>query len=130
MRKFIGNSEKVSNFIFFDKDQAIKFSRDHGRKVARYNGSYISNFGSMIRKPKILVYNFEDFLEDWEDHVLGSLSNDKNAVESIFKCNSTSFISPKNNLELGDEFSKKTLSQFLNVKFRVLKRAIGVFFSV
>ena len=128
--KDIGNSEKVSNFIFFDKDQAIKFSRDHGRKVARYSGSYISNFGSMIRKPKILVYNFEDFLEDWEDHVLGSLSNDKNAVESIFKCNSTSFISPKNNLELSDEFSKKTLSQFLNVKFRVLKRAIGVFFSV
>ena len=46
--KDIGNSEKVSNFIFFDKDQAIKFSRDHGRKVARYNGSYISNFGSIM----------------------------------------------------------------------------------
>jgi len=128
--KDIRNSEKVSNFIFFEKEQAIEFSRNNGRKVARYSGSYISSLGSIIRKPKILVYNFEDFLEDWEDHVLGNLDNDKNTTENIFKCGSTNFVPPKNNLELNGEFSKKTLNQFLDVKFRILKRTIGVFFSV
>ena len=60
--KDAGNSDKFENYIFFDKNEALKFRKKNGRKVARYVGSRTSNLGSIIRKPKIFVYNLEDFL--------------------------------------------------------------------
>ena len=65
-----GNSDKSENYIFFDKEQAIKFSKTNGRKVARFSGGRTSSLENLVKKPKIFIYNLEDFLEDWEDKIL------------------------------------------------------------
>ena len=82
----------------------------------------------------------EDFLEDWEDKILGEQINNKENSLAFFRCKNIHFISPNftldenNNLNNDIKTSKqnalKNVTQILNVKFRVLKRAVGVFFSV
>ena len=131
-----GTSEELENYIFFEKDQALKFSKKNGRKVARYKGVRTSNLEFMVRKPKIFVYNLEDFLEDWEDSILGNASDNLEKVKTIFNCKNTHVISPSNtpiNVEdLQQDYQQSSLKSFgqaLNIKFRVLKRAVGVFFS-
>ena len=131
-----GTSEELENYIFFEKDQALKFSKKNGRKVARYKGGRTSNLEFMVRKPKIFVYNLEDFLEDWEDSILGNASDNLEKVKTIFNCKNTHVISPSNtpiNVEdLQQDYQQSSLKSFgqaLNIKFRVLKRAVGVFFS-
>ena len=128
-----GNTEHFENYIFFEKDQAIKFSKNNGRKVARYLGGRTSNLESIVRKPKIFVYNLEDFLEDWEDQ----LFEHKNTTETILNCKATHFVTPTISSDEINNLSKENLqtplkgiSQSLNVKFKVLKRAVGVFFSM
>jgi len=86
----------------------------------------------MVRKPKIFVYNLEDFLEDWEDKIL----NMEDVPETISKCKLNHFVSPSaytNNFNVFPQ-NKKTfltsIKQAFEVKSRVLKRAVGVFFSV
>ena len=37
----------------------------------------------MVRKPKIFVYNLEDFLEDWEDKINGEFKSEINDVENF-----------------------------------------------
>lgn len=132
-----GNSDKFENYIFFEKDQAKKFSRKNGRKVSRYNGGRTPNYELLVRKPKILVYNLEDFLEDWEDNIQAEFSNNQDITETIFKCRANHFIPPSSNSEEIDNFLKdlkkdpiKDLGQALSIKYRVLKRTIGVFFSM
>jgi len=120
------NSDQHENYIFFEKEQAVKFSKKNGRKVVRYSGGRTSTLKSMIRKPKIFIYNLEDFIEDWEDNIIAGRSN--------YKTNH--FISPINHsIDLEDLSNNKmtvlqNLSQFLEVKFRILKSSVGVFFSV
>ena len=132
-----GNSDRFENYIFFEKDQAIQFSKENGRKVARYRGGRTSNLESIIRKPKIFVYNLEDFIEDWEDQLVGEVFQNKEISETVLNCKATHFIPPTISSSDVNNFSKEDLqsplkgvSQSLNVKFRVLKRAIGVFFSM
>ena len=91
----------------------------------------------MVRKPKILVYNLEDFLEDWEDHIQEKLTSDQNMVQTIFKNEKNHFITPTIDFSEIETFSKptkpnlfKNFSHNLNVKYRVFKRAVGVFFSL
>ena len=134
--KNVGNSDQVENFIFFEKDQAIEFTKKNAKKVMRFNGARSSKLSSVVKKPKIFVYNLEDFLEDWEDFTLGKLFGNNN-LETVFNCKAVKFISPINSLNeissVSKNYVKSPLSDFnqtIQVKFRVLKRAIGVFFSV
>ena len=76
------------------------------------------------------------FLEDWEDSILGNASDNLEKVKTIFNCKNTHVISPSNtpiNVEdLQQDYQQSSLKSFgqaLNIKFRVLKRAVGVFFS-
>ncbi len=131
------NPNKFTTYIFFEKAQATDFIKDNGRQVARFIGGRTSNLEFMVRKPKVFVYNLEDFLEDWEDNILGE--SDENGIQKneLFKNNSIHFISPeqswaeiegfKNNFQ--QNFANR-ITQSLNVKFKVLKRSIGVFFSI
>jgi hypothetical protein len=132
--KKAGNSDKFENYIFFEKDQAIKFAKQKGRKVSRLSGGRTSTLQFMVRKPKVMVYNLEDFLEDWEDNIAVQVSNNKNEVKTPFNCKATYFISPDalfdENENLSSNVPLKKVSHLLNVKFRVLKRTIGVFFSI
>ena len=131
------NSNKFENYIFFEKSQALKFTKKLGRKVVRYKGGRTSNLEFIVRKPKIFVYNLEDFLEEWEDQLFEQADPNKKDLGTVFDAKENHFIAPTTNFEqIGDDskFSKssslKLVGESLNVKFRVLKRAIGVFFSI
>lgn len=133
----VKNSDKFENYIFFNKDQAFNFRKKNGRKVARYNGSRTSGLGFMIRKPKIFVYNLEDFLEDWEDNIFEKSTKNNFIKETIFDCKANYFLLPSSTLSEINNFSEnfkpsfmKDVSQTLDVKFRILKRTIGAFFSI
>jgi|TARA_B110000971_G_scaffold34746_1_gene32578 hypothetical protein len=135
-RSDIKTSENSENYIFFEKSQALKFSKNNGRKTNRYNGKRGASLNFIAKKPKILVYNLEDFLEDWEDQISGELNNRTDEVEKIFQSKRNNFVSPTaENNEIYSYYNvKKTpLKDFqhvLDVKFRVFKRAVGVFFSI
>ena len=131
------DSDKFTNYVFFEKDQAIEFSKKNGRKVSRYKGSRNSNVAFMIRKPKIFVYNLEDFIEDWEDTILGQSMDNEDLVKPIFKSKGNYFVSPHDSsLEVENYYMDKNPTPLkdwahtLNVKFRVFKRAAGIFFSI
>jgi len=137
--KDAGSSERFENYIFFEKKQALKFIRKNGQKIARYHGSRTSNLEFMIRKPKIMVYNLEDLLEDWEDTLVreSTFNSSKDNVKTIFNARSSNFIPPTTDSEIITASNRniksnpvKDLSQSLNVKFRVFSRAVGVFFSL
>jgi len=133
------SSNELENYIFFEKDQALNFVKKYGRYVSRYESSRSSNLEFVVRKAKVFVYNLEDFLEDWEDQILDSLVENKKNKPFIFTAKETKFISPSpkfsniNDLELEKkEFQKsslKRISQNINMKTRILKRAIGIFFN-
>jgi len=82
-----------------------------------------------VRKPKIFVYNLEDFIEDWEDKIL----NIPNVPDTISKANANQFVSPSKS-KINFAQTKKTyltkVQQSFEVKSRVFRRAVGVFFSV
>ena len=136
--KDAGDSEKFENFIFFEKDQALKFRDVNEGKVVRFNDGRHSNLVSMIRKPKIFVYNLEDFIEDWEDEFKGydwkginyfiSPNLSVNNKEILKTSTLYSTIEVANNSE---QMNTSTYwRQTLNVKLRSFKRAVGIFFSL
>jgi hypothetical protein len=106
----VGNSENVTNYVFFEAQKAVQFCNKYTRRIGRYNGSRTSAMGFFIRKPKIFVHNLEDFLEKWEDVVLNKNSsreilkyddylnvNENNYTDpSIQYCVPTSLFSAKN----------------------------------
>ena len=132
------HSDDIENYVFFERDQALDFSKKNGRKVVRFKGSRTSNLEFMVRKPKLFVYNLEDFLEDWEDKILEGISENKvEEIPGLFKTKATYFIPPKQNvddvLDLGQDFQQtplKKITQTVNVKLKVLKRTLGIFFSM
>jgi hypothetical protein len=135
--KDLGKSNRFENYIFFEKDQARQFSKKYGRKVARHSGARTSHFGFMVRKPKIFVYNLEDFLEDWEDKILGEFIQSDSVAKTIFDCKANYFVPGSKNLieieNLSKDFKESTfknLIQTLNIKVKVLKRSVGIFFSL
>jgi len=127
--------KNVTNYIFFDKKQATKFVKVQGRKVTRYRGANVSSLESFIRKSKIFVYNLEDFIESWEDHINSEINNTEE-IQTIYQAKKTLFVSPaKETMEMLD-FQKnykekpfQNISQALSLKMRVLKRNVGIFLS-
>ena len=63
-------SDKSTTYIFFEQEVASQFCRDFKRKIEPYKDNHSSIFTNLISKPKIFVYNLEDFLESWEDHLI------------------------------------------------------------
>ena len=62
----------VDSYVFFEKQEALKFVRNNGRRVISYAGSYSEGItmNQPILNPKIYISNLEDFLEAWEDSIL------------------------------------------------------------
>lgn len=133
-----GNSEKFTNFIFFDKTQAAQFVKKQGRNVARYSGSHAPELASIIRKPKIFVYNLEDFLESWEDSNSAELAtNNTSLPQTIYKTHATHFVSPpqiqNEVLEIKQNIKENAFNGVINgfgLKLRTLKRTLEIFFSI
>ena len=92
----------------------------------------------MVGLWKIFVYNLEDFFESWEDKILENLNNNnKSTNNSIFQTETNYFIPPSSDYEEIQNLYKtldsnliKDIGNGLKMKFRVLKRSIGVFFSL
>ena len=133
----INKSDKVTNYLFFEKEQAVNFCKKQGRKVTRFKGSRMIGTESFVRKPKIYVFNFEDFIEEWEDIICAGHYNEiENIVQdtlnaNIFKKVKTVFIPAEdslidvNNFCIESEGSLpakkiKIIKQFFDVKKRTL----------
>jgi hypothetical protein len=97
----VNRSDKITNFIFFDKISAIKFCNSQGRKLARFPGSNTPYLDFIIRKPKIFVHNLEDFLELWEEalikknHKNQDTNSNNSEMVTIFATKATYFVPPK-----------------------------------
>ena len=127
-------SKEYVNFIFFTEKDATDFVKKQGRKVARYSGSRTSNIEFLVCKPKVFVYNLEDFLESWEENLLTDLTG--KSVQTIFDANKTFFIPStfvSNELPTITGQEKQLfleVKQTLNLKYRLFKRYVGFLFSV
>lgn len=106
----IKSPKEVTNYIFFNYEEAKDFCSKNNRKIVRFKGGRISKIEPFIRKPRIFAYNLEDFIEDWEDvikvkcypEITQKKAPDLNNIQTISADNS--FYSPP---QLFD--AKKTL---------------------
>jgi len=57
----------TKTYVFFEKKAATEFCTLHNRRIAKYSGNRSKVLESLVKKPKILVHNLEDFLEFWEE---------------------------------------------------------------
>lgn len=135
-------SKQFTNYVFFDELSATNFVNKNKRNVTRFKGSRTSNVESIVRKPRIFVYNFEDFIESWEENLQANISlSEHSKNKTIFDVDRTIFIPPTPNFKEAQNFLKSTGSnslncltknivQTINVKYRVFKSFAGLFFSV
>ena len=130
-------SDKFVNYVFFEKNQASDFIKNKKKNISNYIGGRTKNLGFLVQKPKIFVYNLEDFLEDWEDKINTDFAVSEKQAKSIFDCKATYFVAPTDSLKELIKFNGnsqnmflKKFTQTLNVKFKVLKNFVGIFFSV
>ena len=131
-------SNKVSNYIFFERNEAKKFVNKQGKNVVRYIGSRTSNMELIFRKPKIYVYNLEDFLELWEEKIqFTAYPQSTQYRKNILEAANTSFIAPTYNKEELININEnsrlrpfRAVKETLSLKYRVFKNFVGIFFSV
>ena len=137
--KDVGCSDQFTNYVFFSEKSAEQFVKQNGNSIARYPGSRTSNAEFLVRKPKIYVYNLEDFIELWEEKILSD--KDNNLSKTIFNAKQTLFIPPEFNyreaqnfFESGDSNSvtrtTKQILQTISVKSKVFTSFVGILFSV
>lgn len=138
-----GCSNQFTNYVFFDEVSATKFINNSKQKIARYKGSRASNLEYLVRKPKIFVYNLEDFIELWEESIQQTISAEdlSNERKTIFEAEHTIFIPSKSNYKEVQNFLEseesttlnrfaKTFVKTLTVKYNVFKNFVGLLFSV
>ena len=110
--------------------------------IAHYHGSRTPNLESLVRKPKILVYNLEDFLESWEEKIqLATYSSETPLIGTMFNAEQILFVPPEHNYKeaqlffesynsnFGTRITKQVFQQ-INVKYRVFKSFVGILFSI
>ena len=130
----------VQNYVFFDSSEALDFCRKYGRQIVRFRGNRIGYDEPLINKPKIFVFNLEDFLELWEENIkideYSSVSIDSmSSSTSIFDASSTYFVPDRISLSSFDNLSASnrsflsTSKEFVRVKFKTLQGFINVFLN-
>lgn len=134
VKKFT-NSDDMSTYVCFTKEQAINLVHKFGRRVARYPGvrEQTSWLASFSRIPKIYVHNLEDFFEIWEESVLSD-QLENTSINQAGKDTTTQnvhFIPSDREIQNLDEFANtakrspvKVVFQFVRIKSRIL---IGFF---
>lgn len=141
--KDVGSSDQTTNYVFFSEKSADQFVKQKGNSIIRYPGSRTSNAESLVRKPKIYVYNLEDFIELWEEKILAGNNNlgENSVSKTIFNAKETLFIptevsysEAKNFFESSDSNSitrvTNQILQTLSVKSKVFTSFVGILFSV
>ena len=126
----VKKSENITNYIFFDSDQALDFFEKNEKNIAYFEGSKIlSEYSSLIRRGRIFVTNLEDFLERWEISILqNDLGHTKN---SLFDCRETIFITPPSTLENSvippKDSIQKQFQKFLILKYKKFQYSLNIF---
>jgi hypothetical protein len=134
----------VTNYVFFERDKAVKFCKNYEKKVCRYSGSRVSTFlnlEAVVRKPKIMIHNLEDFLELWEETKLVKMCNpiEFNNLKSVYKAKHTYFISSENSetyleflngkkLTISETYGK--MKQGVNLRYKRLKSFFVIFLGL
>jgi len=137
--KDAGCSDQFTNYVFFSEQSAEQFVKQNGNSIARYPGSRTSNAEALVRKPKIYVYNLEDFIELWEEKILSD--KDNNSSKTIFNAKETLFIPPEFNYREAQNFFESNDSnsvtrvtnqilKTISVKSKVFTSFVGILFSV
>jgi hypothetical protein len=114
--------DTVKTYVFFEKDTALNFCKKSKQNLEQYNTTRSSYLTPIIRKPKILIYNLEDFLELWEETLLKkqtiSVANNSNQeLEVIFDAKNLSFVPTKGSvLNLMKHYQQPKKSTFQNFK--------------
>jgi len=136
------DSSQLTNYVFFDETSATKFVNKNKKIIAHYHGSRTPNLESLVRKPKILVYNLEDFLESWEEKIqLATYSSETPLIGTMFNAEQILFVPPEHNYKEAQLFFESHNSNFctritkqvfqqINVKYRVFKSFVGILFSI
>ena len=91
----------------------------------------------MVRKPKIFVYNLEDFLEDWEENIYSNSLTKETSEKSELNFKNSHFVTTSENFhnlvklkENSPNSPLKDFKQTLDLKIRVFNKFVGIFFSV
>jgi hypothetical protein len=140
--KNINDSDQLTSYVFFDETSATKFVNENRKIIAHYHGSRASNLESLVRKPKVFVYNLEDFLESWEEKIHSETSSNKTSlIGTMFNAEQILFVPPEHNSKEAQLFFESNDSNFgkritkqvfqqVNVKYRVFKNFVGILFSI
>jgi hypothetical protein len=140
--KDIACSDQSTNYIFFNEKSAEQFVTQNSNSIARYPGSRTSNAEFLVRKPKIYVYNLEDFIELWEEKIQSDINLVENSsLKTIFDAGQTLMIPPESNYKEAQNFFEssdsnsvtritKQILQTVSVKAKVFTSFVGVLFSV
>jgi hypothetical protein len=132
-------NEKCSNYIFFSRTQAAEFAKNAGRKTARLRGSRTSNMQGIVKKPRIFVSNFEDFVELWEESLVGNNGGTNGSdINNLFAESNTFFVPTAADQQKVKEFAQapkgftyysKILKQNLKFKYKTFTNFLGFFLS-
>jgi len=130
------NSADEKTYIFFEREEALNFCNKQGRKTTRFNAtrSSLVHGNLFYKKPKVCIFNLEDFLERWEnalvtpfDLTLPTLAQQT----SVFQNNSIHFIPAKNEvLELQNYQIKKPVFKRIGQQLQFKTRSFIGFFNL
>jgi hypothetical protein len=115
-------SNTTETYVFFEQDTALDFCKKSKQKLEQYDGSRSSSFAPLIRKPKILIYNLEDFLERWEETLLKNQTNlvtngSNQDLQLVFDSKNLHFVTTKGSIaNLTEYYQQPKKSGFQNFK--------------
>ena len=127
-------SATAKTYIFFKKDEATQFCQRYVGQVLRYNGSRSPVLSSTMKKPKILVYNLEDFLEIYEESRVTLANNSDTLTNQASVLTDQPYIIPpkQTRLEVDEHYSQtrkpliRKCQQFFDFKYRRLMGFIDI----
>ena len=128
----VKSTKPVTNFIFFEYKQALKFTKKQNRYVSRYLASQSKILAPVVRKPKIFLTNLEDFLELWERKIINNRQTfNVDSSKTVFDASQTIFVPPTHseystklaqNLTSKDFFKYK---DFFSLKYKIFKSSLS-----
>jgi len=123
LEKNISSTNQVQTYIFFNSRQATQFCQDHDEHIGRYNGSIFNGlFGSLVKNPQIYVTNLEDFLEKWEEDVLGKYTKySKNNLYFVPTKTSLEIINQEKPKSKNENYQTESYSEKVRNRFKKLK---------
>lgn len=119
----------TKTYVFFEKSEAVNFCQNYNRQIYRYTGNRSKLFEPLTKRPKILIYNLEDFFELIEDKIQTiEVGSDLN-----FNTKKINFVPAKNSeLDLSIYLSQNQkpilpkIAQFFTFKYRRLKGFVEI----